>query len=151
LQPLDYDYWHWGLDEALDYTPAGYANGKAYAMASLSNAFGDIEIWLSGAQAKNPRVWVAPYFNATREASYDIQSQLGVKITGDQKISPFPHWTLSTQTPGKRYAMLSQPVSDWFVGGMVAQSLEPWHPPGVHTSETMHQAVDFYYQIGALV
>ena len=34
----------------------------------------------------------------------DIQAQLNVKISGDQKISPFPHWTLSTLTPNKRYS-----------------------------------------------
>jgi hypothetical protein len=145
-----YDYWHWGPDEALDVTPAGYPSGKAYASASLSNAFRDVEGWLNGI-TNGVRSWVSCYFNATREDSYELQSQLGVKIIGDQKISPFPHWTLSTQTPGKRYGMLSEPVSDWFVGGLVAQSLEPWHPPGVQTSQTMHDAVDFYYNLGTLV
>jgi len=55
------------------------------------------------------------------------------------------------RTPGKRYSFLSEPVSDWFVGGLVAQSLEPWHPPGVETSQTMHDGVDFYYNLGALI
>jgi hypothetical protein len=145
-----YDYWHWGPDEALDTTPSGYPNGKAYATASISNAFGDIERWLTGI-GPGLRTWVACNFNATREDSYDLQTQLNVKIGGDQKISPFPHWTLSTKTPGKRYPMLTEPVSDWYVGGLVAQSLEPWHPPGVHTSQTMHSAVDFYYNLGALI
>jgi hypothetical protein len=146
----DYDYWHWGPDEALDVTPAGYASGKMYAMTSLSNSFKDVEGWLSGI-TNGIRTWVACYFNATREDSYDIQSQLGVNITGDQKISPFPHWTLSTETPNKRYRMLSQPVSDWYINGMVAQSMEPWHPPAVHTSQTVHDAVDYYYNLGALI
>jgi hypothetical protein len=147
----DYDYWHWGPDEALDVTPAGYPSGKAYATASISNSFRDVESWLSGINPGSPRTWVACYFNATRDDSYDLQSQLNIKIIGDQKISPFPHWTLSTKTAGKRFAMLSEPVSDWFVGGLVAQSLEPWHPPGVHTSQTMHDAIDFYYGLGALI
>src|SRR5207248_8461679 len=43
------------------------------------------------------------------------------------------------------------PVRDWFVGGLVAQSLEPWHPPGVHTLTTLHDAVDFYYNLGGLI
>ena len=145
-----YDYWHWGPDEALDVTPAGYASGKAYAFTSISNSFRDVEGWLSGI-TNGLRAWVGCYFNATREDSYDIQAGLNVKIAGDQKLSPFPHWTLSTQTPGLRYGFLTEPVSDWFVGGLVAQSLEPWHPPGVHTSQTMHDAVDFYYGLGALV
>jgi hypothetical protein len=151
LSNLSYDYWHWGPDEVLDLTPTGYANGKAYALASLSNAFSDTESWFPGLSPGGLRLWVSPSFNSTREDSYDIQAQLGVKIAGDQKIGPFPHWTLSTRTPGKVYPFLSQPVSDWFVGGLVAQSLDPWHPPGVHTSATMHQAVDYYYNLGALV
>src|SRR5208337_5492207 len=98
--------------------------------------FNDIEGWLSGI-TNGLRTWVACYFNGTREASYQIQSQLGVNITGDEKLSPFPHWPLSEVTPDKRYSFLSEPVSDWYVGGTVAQSLEPWHPPGVHTVQTM--------------
>ena len=142
-----YDYWHWGPDEALD-----VGGGKTYAFTSISNSFKDIEGWLSGTgNGSGLRTWVSPYFNATREDSYDIQASLNVKITGDQKLTPFPHWTVSTKTADKRYALLSEPVSDWFVGGLVAQSLEPWHPPGVHNSETMHSAVDFYYNLGALI
>jgi hypothetical protein len=151
LVGTNYDYWHWGTDEALDVTPAGYASGKAYATASLSNSFLNIESWLSGLMTPSMRIWCVPYFNGTREASYDLQAQLNVKINGEQKLTPFPHWTLSTQTSGKRYSHLSQPVSDWFVGGLVAQSLEPWHPPGVQTSATLHDAIDFYYNLGALL
>ena len=151
LQETDYDFWHWGPDEALDVTPAGYASGKAYAQASVLASFQNIESWLPGLMTSSLRVWVAPNFNATREDSYDLQAQLGVKINGEQKISPFPHWTLSTRTPDKLYPILSEPVSDWYVNGMIAQSLEPWHPPGVQTSTTMHAGVDFYYGLGALI
>ena len=150
LVPGQYDYYHWGPDEALDVTPTGYASGKAYAFTSISNSFLDVEGWLSGI-TNGLRAWVGCYFNATREDSYDIQAGLNVKIAGDQKLTPFPHWTLSTRTADKRYGFLTEPVSDWFVGGLVAQSLEPWHPPGVQTSATMHQAVDFYYSLGALI
>src|SRR5205814_3931282 len=107
-----YDYWHWGPDEALDVTPAGYSSGKAYASASISNSFRDVEGWLSGI-TNGLRAWVGCYFNATREASFDLQAQLNIKIAGEQKLSPFPHWTLSTQTSGKRYPLLSEPVTDW--------------------------------------
>ena len=151
LVETNYDYWHWGPDEALDVTPTNYSSGFAYATASLSNAFNDIEAWLPGLMTTNLRVWASPNFNATRENSYVLQSQLGVKIAGDQKITPFPHWTLSTQTPGLRYGFLTEPVSAWFVGGLVAQSMEPWHPPGVHTTNTVQAAVDYYYSLGALV
>jgi hypothetical protein len=145
-----YDYWHWGPDEALDVTPAGYPSGKAYASASISNAFLDIESWLSGI-TNGMRIWCGCYFNSTRDDSYDLLNQLGVDIAGEEKNTPFPHWTFSMRTPGKRYSFLSQPVSDWFVGGLVAQSLEPWHPPGVETSQTMHNGVDFYYSQGFLI
>jgi hypothetical protein len=145
-----YDYWHWGPDEALDVTPSGYASGKVYAFTSISNSFRDVEGWLSGI-TNGLRAWVGCYFNATREDSYDIQAGLNIKIAGDQKLTPFPHWTLSTRTPGKRYGFLTEPVSDWYVGGLVAQSLEPWHPPGVYNSAALHSAVDFYYNLGALI
>ena len=107
VSPNTYDYWHWGPDEALDTTPSGYANGKAYAQSSVSTSFQDIEGWLAGldngragcgAAGNCPRIWVAPYFNGTREDSNDIIEQLGAITAGEQKISPFPHWTLSYNT-----------------------------------------------------
>jgi hypothetical protein len=146
LTNTDYDFWHWGPDEALDITPAGYASGKAYALASMSNSFLDIERWLPGQMTNGMRVWVAPYFDATRENSYDIQAQLGVKAAGEQKLTPFPHWTLSTTNSGKLYSFVSIPVSDWFVGNTVAQSLEAGH-----TTASVHAAIDFYYGLGALI
>jgi hypothetical protein len=143
----EFDYWHWGPDEALDLMPTNFANGKEYALASISNSFVDIETWLAGINT-GPRAWVGCYFNAVREDSLDIQEQLNIKIAGERKLGPFPHWTLSTQTSGKRYSVLSQPLSDWFVGSQViqiAQSLE------YHTSETMRAGVDYYYGQGALI
>ena len=142
----DYDYWHWGPDEALDATPSGYGSGKAYAQTSLGNAFQDVEGWLAGLKnAQGLRVWVSPYFNSTREDSYDILGQLGVVVSGEQKLTPFPHWTLSTRTPGKRYATLSLPVSDWYVGTTIAQAMD------YHSTATMRAAVDFFYDLGALI
>jgi hypothetical protein len=146
----DYDWWHWGLDEVLDVTPTNYPNGRTYAQTSLSNAFSDVETWLAGI-TNGLRAWVGCYFNSTREDSYSVQAQLGVKIAGDQKLTPFPHWTLSTRTPGLRYSLLTEPVSDWFIGGLVAQSVEPWHPPAVHNMRTLRDAIDFYYNLGALI
>ena len=145
-----YDYWHWGPDEALDVTPPSYASGKAYALTSISNSFQDVESWLSGI-TNGPRAWVSCYFNATREDSYEIQDQLGVKIAGEQKLTPFPHWTISTRTVDKRYGILSEPVSDWYISTNVAQALEPWRPPFTHSTLTVHQAVDYYYDLGALI
>jgi hypothetical protein len=150
--PFTYEYFHWGPDEALGVTPPSpYTSGKAYAAASMTIAFEQIETWLPNLQS-GPRLWVSPYFNATREDSLDIQEKLGVKITGDQKLSPFPHWTLSTRTPGKHYSFLSEPVSDWFVSTRVAQSLEPWEGDEFkHTTTTMHAGVDLYYTNGFLI
>jgi hypothetical protein len=150
LTRSDLNYWHWGPDEALDVTPTNYASGKAYALTSISNSFQDVEGWLSGL-TNGLRAWAGCYFNATREDSYDIEAQLGVNIAGEQKVCPFPHWTLSTRTAGKHYAFLSEPTSDWFVDGLIAQSLEPWHPPGVQTSQTLHNGIDFYYNLGGLL
>jgi hypothetical protein len=81
---------------------------------------------------------------------YEIEEALNVKITGDQKLTPFPAFTISTRTDGKRYSLLSEPVSDWFVNGWVAQSMDPWHE-GLHTTNTVHDGVDFFYRNGFLI
>ena len=147
---LEYDYWHWSPDEILDLTnlPPGYASGSAYSVASISNSFVDIAGW--GLTNGTPRAWVAPYFNATREGSFQIEQQLGIKIAGETKLSPFPHWTLSTQTPDKLYSILQLPVSDWFVSyqglTQIAQAMEAGH-----TTATMQSLVDAYYNLGALL
>ncbi|MGD0263017.1 MAG: Ig-like domain-containing protein, partial [Verrucomicrobiota bacterium] len=151
MDPTTYEYWHWGPDEALD-----LPGGKNYASNSLAIAFGQVESWVTN-QVASPRVWCPPYFNATREDSYEIEEGLSVKITGDQKLTPFPSFTLSTRTDGKRYAFLSEPVSDWFTAyegydyELVAQSMDPWHPPGVHTANTLHAGANFYYTNGFLL
>ena len=151
----DFDYWHWGPDEALDVAPPGYPSGKAYAESSILESFQDIEGWLAGTDngrpgcgsADNcPRTWTAPYMNSTREASFGILEDLGVVSTGEQKIGPFPTWALSTQTAGKRYPYISVPASGWYVGNEIPGSLEIGH-----TAETIQAAVDFYYTLGALI
>jgi len=144
-----YDYWHWGPDEALDVQPAGYASGKAYASASISSSLDDIDTWLAGL-VTNKRTWVAPYFNATREDSFEILEELGIVAAGEQKLSPFPHWTVSltgsTLANGWRFNFVSLPVSDWYIGSDIAQSMESGH-----TSATIHALVDYYYGLGALI
>ncbi len=143
---LEYDYWHWSPDEILDLT-----NGSAYALTSISNSFVDLAGW----QLTNgtPRAWVAPYFNATREGSFQIEQQLGIKIAGETKLSPFPHWTLSAQAPDKLYPTLQLPVSDWFVPSplnpnvtQIAQAME-----ANHTTASVQALVDAYYNLGALI
>lgn len=147
--PSDYQYFHWGPDEAFD-----LPGGGGYASNSVAISFSQIENWVTN-QDVEPRVWVVPYFNGTREESYRIQEQLNIKISGEQKLGPFPHWTLSTQTDGKRYAFLSEPVSDWYVGYLVAQAVGEWQGVvginGLHTTNSLRSAVDSYYRLGALV
>ncbi len=149
LPPLldndDYDYWHWGPDDISDVTniPPGYASAQAYAFASISNSFSDLEGW--GLTNGGPRMWVSPYFNATKEASFQLEEQLGIKITGETKLGPFPHWTLSTQTPDKNYSSLQLPVSDWFIGTQIGQAMEN------HNAASVQALIDFYYNMGALI
>ena len=141
----DYDYWHWGPDEALDVIPAGYASGKAYAFNSISNSFVDIGNWVP-ALTNGIRSWVGCYFNSIREDSYDVLDQLKVRTAGEQKLGPFPHWTISTRTPNKRYAAVSLPTSDWYVGTQMSQAMESGH-----TASSVHDAVDHYYGLGGLI
>jgi hypothetical protein len=149
LQVSDYDYWHWGTDEALDDQPSGYASGSAYALASLSQAFSDVDGWLTGYEA-NRRTYVSPYFNGTREGSSQILQQLGVLTSGEQKVGPFPHWTVSAQTKGKLYGFVTLPPSEWFIAGNIAQSQETVIPPP-WTESTLESAVDYYYSLGGLI
>ncbi len=147
FMPTDYSYWHWGPDEMLDATnlPPGYANGAAYASASISNSFSDLAGW-GLTNSSGLRTWVSPNFNATREPSYQIEQQLGIKTTGEEKLGPFPSWVLSTQTPDKRYPFITLPPSDWFIGNQIGQSLETGH-----TIFSVQNAVDYYYNLGALI
>ncbi len=154
LSISDFDYWHWGPDEALDVTPPGYPSGKAYAQSSISSSFQDLDGWFSGADngrlgcgsANNcPHLWASPYFNSTRDDSVAILDQLGALVMGEQKIGPFPHKTLSYKNLGKYYLPLSLPVSDWYVGTAIPDSLDAL------TVESVHNAVDFYYGNGAFI
>ncbi len=140
-----YSYWHWGPDEVLDDTIPGYANGAAYAKSSIAASLADVDSWMSGLNV-NTRTWVSPWFTATREQSLQIVQQLGIQTSGEQKISPFPHWTLSTQTPQTRHNFVNIPASDWFIGSDVAQSME-----GHAGASTIDPLVDYYYSIGALI
>ena len=162
--PNSYPYWHWGSDEALDSVEPGYANGYEYGKASLRISFEDIEGWMEahpeldsfgaldngragcGAADNCPRTWVSPFFNSTREGSYQMFDELGVITAGEQKLSPFPHFTLSTQTEDKLYDSVMLPVSDWYVGSSVSQSMD-----AAHNSGTVSDAVDFYYANGFLI
>jgi hypothetical protein len=149
LQLSDYDYWHWGPDEALDDQPSGYASGSAYALASLTQSFSDLDGWLSGYET-NRRTYVSPYFNGTREGTFQILQQLGVLTSGDQKVGPFPHWTVSAQTKGKLYGFVTLPPSEWFIDGDISQSQETVIPPP-WTEATLESAVDYYYNLGGLI
>jgi hypothetical protein len=160
--PGFYEYWHWGPDQMLDRTVFGapyarYTNGYDYAKDSIRIAYEDIEDWLKnidngrtgcGAAGSCPRTWVSPFFNSGRDRSLKIVTELGSIVMGEQKISPFPHWTLSydPSTSGHRYPTLALPVSDWYVGSNIAQSIESGHTPA-----TIHALVDYYYQKGYLL
>jgi len=145
------DYWHWGPDEAINGTPAGFN----YALKSVSISFQDIERWLAGldngrpgcgAAGNCPRIWVSPYFNSASEQSNQILQQLNALTMGEQKLSPFPHFTLSTQSEGLVFPQVSLPVSDWYINGKIAQSIESGH-----SVLSVRALVDAYYRMGALV
>jgi hypothetical protein len=154
LNDYDYDYWHWGPDEFLDLpksvVPAGYSSATDYIVTSLANSFSDIAGWGLGSPS-GKKFWVAPFFNATRDASYQIEQQLGIVAVGEQKLSPFPHWTLATQAPTKTFPntlfpVLTLPVSDWYIDTAIAQSMEAGH-----NNTTVSELVDYYYNLGALI
>ncbi|HUJ17960.1 MAG TPA: hypothetical protein VL197_08195 [Nitrospirota bacterium] len=155
LTYADFDYWHWGPDEALNTSPKGYASGSAYARASLLKSFQDIEGWFAGtdngrpgcgALGNCPRTWVAPYFNSSRDASEKILDDLGAVNGGEQKIGPLPHWIVSYATPTSRLPRVVIPASDWYVGAEIPGDIEDGH-----TQTTMKAAVDFYHGLGGII
>jgi len=134
-----------------------YSNGYDYARDSIQISYQDIENWFGdidngregcGAAGNCPRTWVSPFFNSGRDRSLKIISDLHSIVMGEQKISPFPHWTLADdpKISSHRYTPLAIPVSDWFIGSNIAQSIESGHTP-----DTIHKLVDFYYQKGYLI
>jgi hypothetical protein len=155
----NYDYWHWATDEGLGApatnVPAGFASTTNYTFQSASNAFLDVDGWL-GSLTNGLRLTVAPHFNATRESSYQMELQLGVRACGEQKLSIFPSWVLSTsrQTPDLRYPFVSAPTSEWYIAPgagnpfvlPVAQSME-----NGFSDPSIRQVVDFYYNWGGQV
>ena len=150
LTTNSYDFWHWGPDEVLDSTPTNvaYTNGYAYTLASISNSFNDIQGWLAGYTNNGGglKLWVAPYFNATREKSYRSKDGSASRSPASKKRGQYPRWTISTQTPDKLYSFLTLPVSDWFVGSRISQSMEDGYD-----TNSLHAMVDFYYNLGALI
>lgn len=160
-----YDYWHWGPDTMIDQTtgfpdvlPYGpYTSGYSYAKDSIERSFDDLEGWFAnldngrvgcGVLDICPRTWVSPYFNSGRDRSFKILEEVGSITMGEQKISPFPHWTLSYDpaNPDPRYNHLTLPPSDWYVGNRISQSMEDGH-----SIASVQALVDFYYQKGYLI
>ena len=158
--------WHWGPDEALDLSPAGYPSGYAYAQASLQTSFQDIATWMSsspyagatgltavdngrggcGAAGTCPLTFVSPYHNAGRERSHQILSDLGAQVVGEQKVGPFPIHDFSYLAPHTYFSMVGMGVGNWYIGGAVQESLDPY----LGTPD-MQAAVDWYYGLGGLV
>ena len=157
-----YNYWHWGPDTMIDQTsgfPAPYdyyTDGYDYSKDSIELSYQDIEGWLAGTDNGRvgcgttgdcPRTWVAPYFNSGRDRSFKIFEELGASVMGEQKVSPFPHWTLSYDPSNSdhRYDIVTLPPSDWYVGSNVSQSIEG------HNTASIQALVDFYTQKGYLM
>ncbi|MFO1477561.1 MAG: Ig-like domain-containing protein, partial [Verrucomicrobiota bacterium] len=80
--------------------------------------------------------------------SLQILESLNIRTSGEQKLSIFPSWVLSTslQTAGKRYPFISLPLSEWYINGNPAETIETAHTPG-----TVHDLVDGYYNLGGLI
>ncbi len=156
--PNAYAYWHWGPDQTIySGTIGGYPSGYEYGKASIQISFQDINGWMAGldngragcgAAGNCPSIWVSPNFYSAREGSRQILEELGSLTMGEQNIGPFPHWSISYEVPGKLFNHITLPTSEWYIGTSIAQSLEYG---ANHTIPTLHAAVDFYDDLGALV
>jgi len=54
LSPLDYDYWHWGPDEALDVHSNGLTRAGEPMLKHHVDSFQDIESWLADWTMEGP-------------------------------------------------------------------------------------------------
>jgi len=95
-------------------------------------------------------------FNSTREDSYAVSGlKLGVKIAGDQKTDSLSSLDLvNANTWVCVIPFLTEPVSDWFIGGLIAQVRRgPWQSTGsVQREEHCTMAIDFLLQnLGGLI
>ena len=163
--PSSFNYWHWGPDIIFDRDPSVFpypysgspTAGYDYSLASIQISFQDLAGWFAGldngragcgAAGNCPSTWVSPSFNSGRDRSLKILSELGSVTMGEQKISPYPHRTLSYDpaTPNYRYNPISLPPSDWYVGPTISQSQEAGH-----NSASIQALVDFYFQKGYLL
>jgi hypothetical protein len=158
--------WHWGPDQALDLSPAGYPSGYAYAQQSLQIAFQDIETWMSsspytgatgrtpvdngragcGAAGTCPRTFVSPYHNAGRERSHQIENDLGTQVVGEQRVGPFPIRDFSYAAPHTYFSMVGMGIGNWYIGDALQESIDNY----LGTAD-MRAAVDWYYDLGGLI
>jgi len=84
-----YDYWHWGPDEALDVTTGGLSERQSLCVGFDLHAFLDIESWLSGLP-NGMRIWCGCYFNSTRDDSMICSINLGLTLRAKRKTRPSP-------------------------------------------------------------
>ncbi|MGE5555962.1 MAG: hypothetical protein ACM3UY_06855, partial [Methanocella sp.] len=138
----DWAFYHWGSDEAIAYHPSGKAAGISYASDSINKSLSELQTWLG----QRPTIFASPAGRGCLDESMQILESLGIKTTGDLNIGPFPYMAFSLTTKGKTYDILQVPTGEWInSSGAVLQTLEE------HSSESLRNAVDFYYDIGALV
>jgi len=157
--PTEYRYWHWGPDEVVLTYPSGYSSGRQYTQLSYQMSFNDIAGWLSGLDNGRagcgtanicPRTYVSPYYRGTYEDSREVIEGLGVITSGEQNLGPLPVWAVSYETAGKKFNTVSLPTSEWYINGGITEALEIGWSSG-HTTQTIHDGVDFYYNNGLLI
>ncbi len=147
--PNAYGYYHWGPDQV----------EHDFGQTSIQMSYDDIHSWLTGldngragcgAASNCPNTWASPNFLSALESSRSLLEELGTITLGEQNMGPYPHWSISYEVPDKVFNHITLPTSEWYIGTSVAQSLEYSYGSN-HTIETLHNAIDFYYNLGALV
>jgi len=125
--------------------------GKAYCDGFGSNSFSTSKRWLTGIESSAMRVWVAPNFKCDPRRLLHI-SRNWCEIAGDQKLTPVSALDIVHADFRQRYSFLSEPSERLVcrrpcgtIAGTVASA-------GMYIrARALHSAVDYYYNLGALV
>jgi len=115
------------------------------ASNSILTSLDSLQAW-TGERTSN---WVAPKYRSIKDDSFQILVNNGVKSAGEQNFGPFPHFSLSMTTPKKYYDLLQLPTSEWVPNS--ATSSDARSRMELISAANIINAVDFYYDLGALI
>jgi len=121
------------------------AQSPADANNNILTSLNKLQSWMG----ERTSDWVSPNYQSIKDDSFQALVDNGIKAAGEQNFGPFPHFTLSMTTPEKHYDLLQLPTSEW-VPNSATSSEDRVRMERISASSIV-DAVDFYYDLGALI